>query len=109
MGIIIGSLQEFVKYNNEHDGAILDGLRKRRLDLCPVISSPAEATAMENKLRYLYAERRCKDVFARFLPPSIPSTARNINSADIQTHLDALVRDGWVRSSPSELPLCGRA
>lgn len=111
MGISIGSFKEFVKYDNEHPAVvtnILHGLRKGRLALCPIVYSPAEEACMQNKLRHLFAQRRYRDHFATFLHSSVPSTSRNINCLDIQTQLDAF-RDGWVRSSPSDLALCGRA
>ena len=80
----------------------------KHLDLCLIVSSPAEAAAMEKKLRQLFAEKRFKDHFKRFLPEGIPITSRSINDVDIQSQLDTL-RDGWVRSSPSDLGLCAEA
>jgi hypothetical protein len=106
-----GSLTDFVKYDEENPGvvtSVMNGIRAGRLKLCPILSTNTEANRMEKKLRQLFAERRFEDHFAKFLHPSIPSTSRNINCDEIQTLTDAL-RDGWVRSSPSEIGLCGKA
>jgi hypothetical protein len=86
----------------------LGRLRHKHLDLCPIVSSSAEAAAMEKKLRQLFAEERFKDHFKKFLPPGIPITSRTMNDVDIQSHLNTL-RDGWVRSSPSDLGLSAKA
>jgi hypothetical protein len=109
--MILGSFRDFVEYDTDHPGVVanvMDGMRTGRLKLCPIVSSSAEATSMENKLRRLFAERRRRDHCKMYLHPSIPSRSKHINPNDIQIVLDAL-RDGWGRSSPSDIGVCGKA
>jgi len=106
-----GSLTDFVKYDEENPGVVSNvmiGIRAGRLKFCPIASTNEETNLMEKKLRQLFVERRFEDHFAKFLPPSIPSTSRNINRKEIQAFTDAL-SDGWVRSSPDDIALCGKA
>ena len=106
-----GSVTDFVKYDEENPGVVsnvMNGIWVGRLKFCPIASTNREMNLMEKKLCQLFAERRFEDHFAKFLPPSIPSTSRNIGRNEIQAFTDAL-GDGWLRSSPDDISLCGQA
>jgi len=86
---------------------ITDGILEGRLAFCPVVSSQEEAARIENKLRRLFAEKRCKGHFTTFLDPAISSKSRNLNFDDMPT-LDAL-SDTWGRASISGIGRGGKA
>jgi hypothetical protein len=76
-------------------------LRLQEIGTPPASTSPPHAEKIENALN-AYMRLQDKENCNTFLHSSIPSNSRKISRLDMEILLVAL-RNGWGRSSPSEV------